>query len=97
MEDDQLFLRFTYSKRKDGIVVRNDGALIPVDDKDNVVTQHFQKWKDHGGKFSDHIPSKGEERFEREQLALREKNTAQEEENRKINFTAPAVPIIGKK
>ena len=88
---------FRYSRRKDGLIARSDGALVPVFDEGNVCTQLYRKWEKEGGKLSEHVMSKEEERFEREQLATAERNKALEEAIRKAAIEFPTVPIIGKK
>jgi hypothetical protein len=88
---------FKYSKRKDGIVARSDGVLVPLHDESNVVTQHFRKWEKADGRFVEHVMSKDEERFEREQQTIRDRNAALLEEERKRALSTPARPIIGQR
>ena len=64
---------FSYSKRKDGVIVRSDGVMIPLHEPDNICTQHYQEWVKGGGKHGEHKPTKAEAEFERGQEATREK------------------------
>ena len=73
-------MEFTYSKRKDGVIVRSDGALIPEHQKDNITTKLYLEWLKGGGKLGEYRPTKEEADWERGQESIRKANAEREKE-----------------